>query len=115
LSGSIHSSSRAKGVERKDEQRGDDEVERGVQVSGLPGGIGIERRQRVADRGQERQEHRTADDARDQVAERQAPAGGIAAAHAFEDGVDRAAEIGAQHQRERRNRRHDARLRQRHG
>ena len=70
--------------------------------------------QQVRDRLQERRHQQDAGQPVDEIAERQAIAGGIVAARALDDRIDRAAEIGAEHQRQRRVGRDEMRIGQRH-
>ncbi|MGY4595434.1 hypothetical protein ACVWXL_003180 [Bradyrhizobium sp. GM22.5] len=64
----------------------------------------------LGDRAQEGQDQGDADHAIDEIAHRQAIAGGIVTLGAFEYGIDGAAEIGAKHQCERRVRRDELRI-----
>ena len=66
--------------------------------------IGLESRRVRGDRMQKRQHQRAADQAIEQIAQRQAAAGRIVALAAFDQRIDRAAEIGAKDQGERRHR-----------
>ena len=56
--------------------------------------------QRLRDRAEERRDQQHADQAIDQIADREPVAGGIVAASAFEQRIDRAAEIGSQYERQ---------------
>ena len=90
------------GVERPDEDRGQRDVEQHVELGRHLRRVGLQRRHFARDRLQERQRDQHADQAIEQVADRQPPARRIAAHAGFEQRIDGAAEIGAEHQRQRR-------------
>ena len=90
------------------------DVESDVELGRHLGEVGLECVQGVGDRVQERSDQNHADQPVEQVADRQPVARGIAAAAALEHRIDRAAEVGAEHERQRRRRRHEVRIRQRH-
>jgi hypothetical protein len=60
------------------------------------------------DPGKERQGDRRPDKARDDVAEGDATAGGLAISRALDEGIERSADVRADDQRDRRVQRHDA-------
>ena len=81
---------------------------------GRLGEIGLPRLQMVRDRVQEWRDQQHADQPVDEIAQRKTIAGGIVATRAFENRIDSAAEIGAEHQRQRRIRRNEMRIGERH-
>ena len=91
----------------------DDEVEGGVEIRGEPSRRRLEHRQPVGDRSEERQRDQRADQPRREIAERQAELHRIAAG-SFQHRVDGAADIRAEHHRERRLRAEQAGRRERH-
>ena len=94
-------------LQQREEQQRQDNVEAGVKIGHGAPGIGLDRDERRADPIERRERQRTADDAVDQIADRQALGGGVAANTTFEQRVQRRPEIGPKHERERGVRRHD--------
>lgn len=86
-----------------------------MEIGDGAGGIRLDGGQQPADRLQQRQRGDDADEAGDEVADRQAAVGGVVAGRSLEDGVDGRAEVGAEHQREGGLRRHGAVGGERHG
>ena len=80
------------------------DVEGDVKFGGRLGEIGLPALQQLGDRPQEGRHQQDADQPVDEIAERQPVARGIVAAGAFEHRIDGAAEIGAEHQRQRAHR-----------
>jgi hypothetical protein len=78
-----------------------------VKISDGAAGIGIEGDQRRADPVQNGKRQRTADDTVDQIANRQALGGGVAAYTAFQQRVDCGPEVSPEHERKRSVRWHD--------
>ena len=72
-------------------------LEAGVKIGHGAPGIGLDRHQRRADPIEKSKRQRTADNAVDQIAYRQALGGGVAADTAFEQRVQSRAEIGPEH------------------
>ena len=83
-------------------------------IGGQLGEVRLPRLQLSGDRAQERRDQRDADEPVDEIADRQAIACRVVAARALEHRIDGAAEIGAEHQRERRHGRNEMRIGQRH-
>ena len=90
------------GVEQPDEDRGERDVEQHMELGRHLGRVRLQRRQFARDRLQERQRDQDADQAVEHVADRQPPARRIAARAGLDQRIDGAAEIGAEHQRQRR-------------
>ena len=90
------------GVEQADEDHGGNDVEGDVERRRHLRKVGLPGVHMAGDHLQERQHQRDADDAIDQIADRQAIARRIVALGALEHRIDGAAEIGAQHERQRR-------------
>ena len=88
------------GGQQADEERRHGQVEAGMEVGGEAAGIAVEPCQQGADLVEERQRERGADDACREVADGQPELHRIAAGP-FQDRIDRAADIGAEHHGER--------------
>ena len=86
----------------QDEEEGEGEIEGGVEIGDLARRIGVEVREEICDRMEEGKHERHADDAIDEVAKREPTAGTPAAPAALDHGIDRAAEVGAEDQGQRR-------------
>lgn len=99
-------------VEQADEDDGRADVEGDVERRNHLCKIRLPGMHVAGDRAQERQNQRNADDAVDEIADRQAIARGIVTLCAFEHRIDGAAEIGPEHQR--RIGRYELRIGQRH-
>lgn len=101
-------------AEWKDEDSCQRQIEGGVEVRRHAGRVGFKLNERVGDRVQKRQRNSAADQAIDEIADRQAIAGRIAAVAAFNHRIDGASEIGTKCEGKCRHRRDEAGIGQRH-
>jgi len=90
--------------QRHEDQR-QHEIECGVEVGDQPRFVRLDRHQKARDRRQKRQRDGDADDAVEEIAERNALGRRIGVARAFEPRIERRAEIGAERHRQRGERR----------
>jgi hypothetical protein len=100
-------------AQHRQEQQRRRQVEQGVEIGGGARRVGLDRHHQRPDPVHQRQRQHDADQPIDQIADRQPPRHRVAADRAFEERVERGAEIGAEHQREGRLRRHHALCRER--
>ena len=114
FSGSRRTSKPGHRVERTDEDRGQHNVEGHMKFGGHLRHVRLERQHFACDRRQERHGDDDADEAVEEVARGQPPRRRIAADAGFDQRIDGAAEIGAEHQRQRGLRGDELRIGKRH-